>query len=109
MALREWPLDHRFMENHSRMPRVGDRVRIKGFLGVFEIVEVGLRGSMVDVKHLDSPGPAYIEREVLWHELEYPQAQQPAPVASSVAQRPAGVARRAGAQAVQQLSTSPAT
>jgi hypothetical protein len=65
------------------MPLVGDRVRIKGFLGVFEVVEVEMHGSMVDVKHLDDlPGPAYIEKEVLWHELVYLHAQQKTTLAS---------------------------
>lgn len=88
MALREWVLQNPSMDTYASVPRVGDKVRIKGFLGVFEIVGVGLGGAVVDVKHLDLAGPAYIEREVLRHELEYLHAQQRASLVNMPA-RPA--------------------
>ena len=53
------------------MPRIGDRVRIDGFLGVFEIVRIERNGLMVDVKHLGWPGSDYIEKEILTRELQY--------------------------------------
>jgi hypothetical protein len=105
MALREWRLHYLSMETHARMPRVGDRVRIKGFLGVFEVVEVGPQGSMVDVKHLDLPGPAYIEKEVLWHELVYLHAQQKTTLASLPALWPVDGSRLASALGVPHRST----
>jgi hypothetical protein len=79
---------HHGMDTYTRKPRVGDRVRIKGFLGVFEVVEVAPRGSMVDVKHLDLHHPAYIEKEVLWHELIFLHGEQPAEVVAKPVSRP---------------------
>jgi hypothetical protein len=59
------------MNTRRQTPRVGDRVRISGFIGAFEIVEIRQDGLMTDLKHLDLPGPEYIEREILSKELIY--------------------------------------
>lgn len=59
------------MDSLKRIPRIGDQVRITGFSGRFEVVRVGKDGSMADLKHLDVPGPDYIERDILHHELIY--------------------------------------
>ena len=59
------------MNSKIRRPRIGDQVKIAGFLGRFEVVQVGLNGAMTDVKHLGSSGPDYIERDILSHELIY--------------------------------------
>ena len=57
--------------NTMRRPRVGDLVRIDGFLGDFEIVRVERNGLMVDLRHLGRPGSDYIEKEILTRELRY--------------------------------------
>ena len=57
--------------NTLRMPRIGDRVKIDGFLGEFEIVQIERNGLMVDLKHLGRPGSDYIEKEILTRELTY--------------------------------------
>lgn len=65
-----------------KKPCIGDRVRLAGFLGEFEIVRVIHNGSMVDLKHLDLHGPDYIEQEVSAHDLTYlsgASAQRPTP------------------------------
>jgi hypothetical protein len=54
-----------------RRPRLGDQVRIDGFLGVFEIVRVDRNGLMVDLKHVGRHGSDYIEKEILTRELTY--------------------------------------
>ena len=61
-----------------RLPRIGDRVRIDGFLGTFEIVRVDRNGLMVDLKHLGRPGSDYIEKEILTRELNYVDSPRPA-------------------------------
>jgi hypothetical protein len=59
------------MDRNNRHPRIGDRVRISGFLGKFEIVQIRQDGLMTDLKHLGFSGPDYIEREILSKELIY--------------------------------------
>ena len=59
------------MDNSWQRPRKGDRVQINGFLGVFEVVQVGPNGATADLKHLGAPGPDYIEAEILAQELIY--------------------------------------
>ena len=61
-----------------RRPRIGDQVRIDGFLGIFEIVRVDRNGLMVDLKHLGRPGSDYIEKEILTRELNYVDLPRPA-------------------------------
>jgi hypothetical protein len=65
-----WP-HHLNMDRNTRPPRIGDRVRISGFLGLFEIVQIRQEGLMTDLKHLGFSGPDYIEREILSKELIY--------------------------------------
>jgi hypothetical protein len=69
-------LDDMRMNSKTRRPRIGDQVGIAGFLGRFEVVQVGLNGAMTDLKHLGVPGPDYIERDILSHELIYLNAQK---------------------------------
>ena len=64
-------------------PHVGDRVRLTGFLGVFEVIRVGPDGSLVDLKHLDLHRTDYIEREVSAHDLIYVRAPQAAASSSA--------------------------
>jgi hypothetical protein len=64
--------------NTMRLPRIGDQVRIDGFLGIFEIVRVDRNGLMVDLKHLGRPGSDYIEKEILTRELNYVDLPRPA-------------------------------
>ena len=52
-------------------PSIGDRVQIAGFLGEFEVVQVRNGGLMADVRHLGSPGPDYIEEDILSTDLIY--------------------------------------
>jgi len=59
------------MDRSTRPPRIGDRVRISGFLGMFEIVQIRQDGLMTDLKHLGFSGPDYIEKEILSKELIY--------------------------------------
>jgi len=63
--------------NTLRTPRIGDQVRIDGFLGVFEIVRIERNGLMVDLKHLGRPGSDYIEKEILTRELKYLDSAHP--------------------------------
>lgn len=76
MAIRGESLHDLTMDNVRRMPCIGDRVRIAGFLGRFEIIRIGVDGTC-DLKHLDSPGPDYIEKQVLPRELVYLNPSQP--------------------------------
>jgi hypothetical protein len=71
------------MYTPMKKPCIGDRVRLAGFLGEFEIVRVVHNGSMVDLKHLDLHGPDYIEQEVSAHDLTYLNGSH----SSSAAQR----------------------
>jgi len=64
------------MNSKIRRPRIGDQVGIAGFLGKFEVIQVGLNGAMTDLKHLGSSGPDYIERDILSHELIYLDVQK---------------------------------
>ncbi|MGA2651297.1 MAG: hypothetical protein ABSF28_12270 [Terracidiphilus sp.] len=64
------------MDRNRRRPRIGDRVRISGFLGQFEIVQIRQEGLMTDLKHLGFSGPDYIEREILSRELIYEDQQE---------------------------------
>jgi hypothetical protein len=73
------------MYTPMKKPCIGDRVRLAGFLGEFEIVRVIHNGSMVDLKHLDLHGPDYIEQEVSAHDLTYLSGAH----ASASGQRPA--------------------
>jgi hypothetical protein len=76
MALKDDRKHDVSMNNIAQRPRKGDRVQINGFLGVFEVVRVENNGSTADLKHLGVPGPDYIEKEILSHELVYPNARQ---------------------------------
>lgn len=69
--------------NTLRKPRIGDHVRIDGFLGVFEVVRIERNGMMVDLKHLGRPGSDYIEKEILTRELKY--LDSPRPVSAATA------------------------
>ena len=60
-----------YIDRNNRPPRIGDRVRISGFLGTFEIVQIRQEGLMTDLKHIGYPEPDYIEREILSKELIY--------------------------------------
>ncbi|MGA2218830.1 MAG: hypothetical protein ABSG51_12130 [Terracidiphilus sp.] len=60
-----------------KTPRIGDRVKVVGFLGTFEVIHVQPDGSMTDLKHLDTPGPDYIEREIFTRELIYLNSPEP--------------------------------
>lgn len=80
-------LDDTGMNTKTRRPRVGDLVGISGFLGRFEVIQVGLDGAMTDLKHLGSPGPDYIERDILSHELIYLNAQKLDPSANRSGER----------------------
>ena len=82
------------MYTSLKKPRVGDRVRLTGFLGVFEVVRVRPDGSLVDLKHLDLHQTAYIEHEVSAHDLIYlrgPQADDPCSRSASSLGQPAPV------------------
>jgi len=70
-----WP-HYLNMNRSNRPPRIGDRVRISGFLGMFEIVQIRQEGLMTDLKHLGFSGPDYIEREILSKELIYEDLQE---------------------------------
>jgi len=76
MALRGREQQDVSMDSMRARPRKGDRVQINGFLGLFEVVQVGMDGSTADLKHLDLSGPDYIEKEILYHELIYPNDPQ---------------------------------
>jgi hypothetical protein len=77
---------HSINRNHC----IGDQVRITGFLGRFDVIELGLNGSMVHIKHLGLPGPDYFERYILAHELNYLNVQKLAPPANLHAQQLVG-------------------
>lgn len=89
-------------------PRVGDRVRLTGFLGIFEVVRIFQNGSLVDLKHLDLHGTDYIEQEVSVHDILYVGPAQPKPAAQAPTSAPATVARRPSAQAAPQRSAQQA-
>lgn len=74
------------MDITRKKPCIGDRVKIAGFLGAFEVVQVRQNGLMTDLKHLGLPGPDYIEREVLAKELIY--LNSPAAPANPSTSRP---------------------
>jgi hypothetical protein len=69
-------LDDVRMNSKTRRPRIGDQVGIAGFLGRFEVIQVGLNGATTDLKHLGLSGPDYIERDILSHELIYLNAEK---------------------------------
>jgi hypothetical protein len=94
------------MDTLLRRPNIGDRVRLTGFLGVFEVVRIVQDASLVDLKHLDFTGPDYIEQEVCTQDLIYLNAQQLAILASRTAPQPSGDSRRASASGVPRESTS---
>ncbi len=71
MDLRGSGLHHLKMDTSLKRPSVGARVRLSGFLGVFEIVRIAQDGSFVDLKHLDNGGPDYIEQEMSSRDLIY--------------------------------------
>jgi hypothetical protein len=56
---------------------IGDMVQIMGFSGTFEVVQVRQDGLFADLKHLGSPGPDYIEKEIFSWELIYSTPLQP--------------------------------
>jgi hypothetical protein len=87
MALRGFPPDHVPMDTLTKKPCIGDRVRIMGFLGEFEVVQIRQNGLMTDLKHLGLPGEAYIETEVLSKELIYLDRPQPTAPANLRASR----------------------
>ena len=60
-----------------KVPRIGDRVRIVGFMGEFQVVRVWQGGIMADLRHLGSAGPDYIEKEILSRDLIYPEPPRP--------------------------------
>lgn len=96
------------MDTLLRRPSIGDRVRLTGFLGVFEVVRIVQDGSLVDLKHLDFTGPDYIEQEVCSQDLIYLSAQQLAFLASRIAPQHSDASRRASAPGVPRESTSQA-
>jgi hypothetical protein len=101
-------LDDFNMYTPLKKPCIGDRVRLAGFLGEFEIVRVVHNGSMVDLKHLDLHGSDYIEQEVSAYDLTYVTGSH----ASSVAQRTAppstnSAAGPAGRRAPGRVSPAP--
>ena len=71
--------------NRIRIPRIGDRVRIEGFLGEFEIVRIERNGLMVDLKHLGRPGSDYIEKDILTRDLRYLDTAEPVASANRAA------------------------
>jgi hypothetical protein len=107
MALMVRGLHHADMYTSLKRPRVGDRVRLTGFLGVFEVVRVRPDGSLVDLKHLDLHQTDYIEQEVSAHDLIYVRGPEPASPVSRPAQS-VDNARQTGIPAVYHRSTSPA-
>ena len=76
MVPQQFPVHSLIMDRNKRLPRIGDRVQISGFLGNFEVVQIRQEGLMTDLKHLGFPGPDYIEREILSKELIYPDQQE---------------------------------
>lgn len=108
MAQRGLRLHDFNMDTLLRRPSIGDRVRLTGFLGVFEVVRIVQDGSLVDLKHLDFTGPDYIEQEVCSQDLIYLSAQQLTILASRTALQPSDASRRASAPGVPRESTSQA-
>jgi hypothetical protein len=111
MAKKVPPLHDASMYTSLKRPRLGDRVRLTGFLGVFEVVRVRPDGSLVDLKHLDLHKTAYIEQEVSTHDLIYvrgPQsldsAARPAVQTAAAAVRPPAVT---AGQPLHHRSTAP--
>ena len=76
IAKQKSALDDVGMNSKIRRPRIGDQVGIAGFLGRFEVIQVGFNGAMTDLKHLGVSGPDYIERDILSHELIYLNPQK---------------------------------
>jgi hypothetical protein len=89
MAQVLFQLHHANMYTSLKKPRLGDRVRLTGFLGVFEVVRVRPDGSLVDLKHLDLHQTDYIEQEVSSHDLIYVRGPQPSPALGRPAPTPA--------------------
>ena len=106
MALQERRMHHLFMDMMRKKPCIGDRVRIMGFLGLFEVIQIRQNGLMVDLKHLNLPGPDYIEKEVLAKELIYLKPSQSAPRATLPSSRPFDGAGRAANSAVPNRAAS---
>jgi hypothetical protein len=63
----------------TKRTQIGDRVQIMGFTGTFEVVQLRQGGLVADLKHLGSPGPDYIEKEIFSCELIYPNPPHPPP------------------------------
>jgi hypothetical protein len=76
IAQQKLVVDDERMNSKIRRPRLGDQVGIAGFLGRFEVIQIGLNGAIIDLKHLGSCGPDYIERDILSHELIYLNAEK---------------------------------
>jgi hypothetical protein len=76
------------MYTSMKNPKIGDRVRLTGFLGVFEVVRIFHHGTMVDLKHLDLYGPDYVEREVSTHDLTYLSSSRPPVILGMQAPQP---------------------
>ncbi len=100
MALRDLRLHDLSMDTPKKEPRIGDRVRLTGFLGVFEVVRIVQNGSMVDLKHLDFTGPDYIEQEVFSQDLIYLNLQQLATLPSRPVPRNSDGSGRASAPGI---------
>jgi hypothetical protein len=98
MARREKSLHHPSMYTSMKNPKIGDRVRLTGFLGVFEVVRIFQHGTMVDLKHLDLYGPDYIEREVSTHDLTYLCSSRPPVILNRTDSQPADYANSESAQ-----------
>jgi hypothetical protein len=87
MAVTVHSLDDLSMNITRKYPSIGDRVQIDGFLGEFEVVQVRNDGMMADLRHLGSPGPDYLEKDILSRDLIYSRRSQHA--ANSPTQRSA--------------------
>jgi hypothetical protein len=57
-----------------RRPYKGDRVRIIGQTGLFQVVNVTKDGLFADLRRLQMPGPDYIEKEIPRVDLIYVNA-----------------------------------
>jgi hypothetical protein len=77
MAQGQRRLQDMSMISMRKVPRIGDRVRIVGFVGDFQVVKVWQNGIMADLRHLGSAGPDYIEKEILSRDLIYPDPPRP--------------------------------
>ena len=62
------------MSHVMRRPYKGDRVRIIGQTGVFQVVNVSKDGLFADLRRLEMPGPDYIEKEIPRVDLVYVNA-----------------------------------